>query len=986
MPLPSIGVTLTFLPSFNIYSLTRPAATPSSTQTSSPLKIVETGTGSFFTAPLTFVVGSTPTSKPEIPLGTAATSINFVSALPLTVPASLNIPGYGFVPSPTSIPGGPGPFSNATSTIIPVFSAGLLGNAYGGGLIKTASLFVTKLPFPNGPTGGVPPGYASTVNSKVSGIIPTQVYATLVGPYRNVSVAISDIIPTITTSAIISLATISADYLSKLESGIASSGTSPSETLFATASLVSVFPGLDYTALPSVIAETQTIISGTNLEGYSAITSTRFAASKPEISIVGSGFEVIPAGVSLTLDIPGASSTAQAGNVPGYSSFEAPDTLSAATFSGTLTGQSGVAVEISAPTLATGAQSAIAIGLPVVQSTSDVSTVKSVAAATAMLGAPTITMPAEGSLVSLASQTLVEIGAVGSPTYTLGEARGAPITLVPGQPAVSMLTPAVSASGLSPVSSENIPIFVSTTTGANGMIYFIPAATAIVSSPLFGVNSMTLPVSMPAETAASVFMPVIGANGATSFALVQAPVSSAVAVLQQSFGANGATITQAPATPSSIEGVQSETGIAPLMLSDISAATVLSAFIGANGATSLTQVIKIAAPTVKGLTPIVEANGVTSYLPAATQSVAIGLTPFVGANGIITFIQVTAPPPMTAAVLTPVVGSNGVTSLVPVPAQPGATEFTPVVGANGLTSLAAVPLSVEQVPAATPGEATATAPAVAFNDITSFSVIPSMPRQSSALMQSEAAGTRPFVGANGVLSFITASTPLGKLSVLTEGLAAGSTLAIIANGHTSYARFGAPSIQTLIPAQPAATVLTPVVGANGVTSLAVIPTPIVGANGLTSLAIFSTPIAAANGVTPPAVILTPVVGANGLTSLAVLATPIVGGNGLTSLAIGMAVEQTVTPTANPTLPILTYHSGGPFTRSSASTISGSGVSGIALQSGSALIVGSSGSSNTSVHAPFSPPPVVEFPGSASKLSISISAGFAGVILLLIILL
>ena len=47
----------------------------------------------------------------------------------------------------------------------------MLGNGYGGGFIVTPSLYVTKLPYPNGPPEGIPPGYGSASVSEVSIVI-----------------------------------------------------------------------------------------------------------------------------------------------------------------------------------------------------------------------------------------------------------------------------------------------------------------------------------------------------------------------------------------------------------------------------------------------------------------------------------------------------------------------------------------------------------------------------------------------------------------------------------------------------------------------------------------------------------------------------------------------------------------------------------------------------------------------------------------------
>ena len=67
-------------------------------------------------------------------------------------------------PSSTSVPAGSrfrskAPFLNTTSTVIPIWTPALLGNAYGGGYVSTPSIFVTSFPDSPRPSPGIPPGY-----------------------------------------------------------------------------------------------------------------------------------------------------------------------------------------------------------------------------------------------------------------------------------------------------------------------------------------------------------------------------------------------------------------------------------------------------------------------------------------------------------------------------------------------------------------------------------------------------------------------------------------------------------------------------------------------------------------------------------------------------------------------------------------------------------------------------------------------------------
>ena len=85
-------------------------------------------------------------------------------------PTKLEFPGYGIVPSPSKTSGKD--LSPNKSEVIPVWTPELLGNAYGGGFITTPSVYVTKLAFPNGPSGNVPPGYGQ-ISKPEESIVPS---------------------------------------------------------------------------------------------------------------------------------------------------------------------------------------------------------------------------------------------------------------------------------------------------------------------------------------------------------------------------------------------------------------------------------------------------------------------------------------------------------------------------------------------------------------------------------------------------------------------------------------------------------------------------------------------------------------------------------------------------------------------------------------------------------------------------------------------
>ena len=148
-----------------IYSLTLPSETPSATVTSTISGKPEGSSLGTATFPSTAPIFS---SKPETPnsrIGEPSKTVSVFQIMPsLTIsstPEITSFPGYQIVPSPTeeSSPSEKGAYTNATSSVIPVWTPGNLGHGYGGGFIITPSIYVTKLPFPNGPSEGVPPGY-----------------------------------------------------------------------------------------------------------------------------------------------------------------------------------------------------------------------------------------------------------------------------------------------------------------------------------------------------------------------------------------------------------------------------------------------------------------------------------------------------------------------------------------------------------------------------------------------------------------------------------------------------------------------------------------------------------------------------------------------------------------------------------------------------------------------------------------------------------
>ncbi|KAK4694650.1 hypothetical protein P7C71_g2965, partial [Lecanoromycetidae sp. Uapishka_2] len=532
-----------------------------------------------------------------------------------------------------------------------------------------------------------------------------------------------------------------------------------------------------------------------------------------------------------------------------------------------------------------------------------------------------ITLPAEGSLVPLASQTLVEIGAIGSPVSSSGESQ---IMLSPQDqtsasalPAATILSPVVGPNGVTTFAQVSAPVQPAVgnmipIVGANGvtsLVFSAAQSAASTLAPVVGANGVTSLIAGTVQSAAPTLTPVVGANGVTSIA---GPVQPAAGNLTPIVGANGVTsliagpVQSAAPTLSPVVGAN---GVASLIAGTVQfAAPTLSPVVGANGVTSLIAgTVQSAAPT---LTPVVGANGVTSFVTSLVQSTASTFTPVVGANGVTTFVQVSAPNQPAAPVLTRVVGSNGVTFLIPAPAQSAATVFLPVVGANGVTSF------------------------------------------TQALAAATAIG--PGAGANGATTLATTSSPSEQAPAPALTAATVLTPIVGANGVTSLA---------VIP--------TPVVGANGLTSLAIFSTPVAAANGESPPAVILTPVVGANGLTSLAVLATPVVGANGLTSLAIGL-----GNEQT------AVQSSGAPTLVPGSVLVAAQEGSATPPVSVSPGANSGVD---SSTNGSVPNSDSVSTNGTVHVPLSPSQILEFQGSAVKPSLSVAGGLVGMLALLFLM-
>ena len=142
--------------------------------------------------------------------------------------------------------------------------------------------------------------------------------------------------------------------------------------------------------------------------------------------------------------------------------------------------------------------------------------------------------------------------------------------------------------------------------------------------------------------------------------------------------------------------------------------------------------------------------------------------------------------------------------------------------------------------------------------------------------------------------------------------------------------------------------------------------------------------------------MTPVVGANGLTSLAVVATPVVGANGLTSLAIGFETEAS--PAVGQSNSVPTPVEGFVLVQSPSFTSQVSGgipAQGNTAASGVNVIVpsgsgespesGGSGSGNYSIHVFLNPTAATHFEGFATRSSLSFGVGLLALMVFFVLL-
>ena len=460
--------------------------------------------------------------------------------------STLQFPGYGIVPSPTSATGSLREelFVNPTSTI-PVYTAALLGNAYGGGFVSTPSVYVTKLPYPNGPSSGVPPGYGS--ESSIA-IIENNVTAMVNSP-----------------SSVVPPGLISGSNVTAVVTGLEASSTSG--------------VGLQSTTKTGLPESTATIASNL-LSGSAAKTSENESSTPTFISLSPFGGEV------------GQESSSAA--VPTVISIEVPSSLGSIVLgieanvvpSATVSGQTGNSESSGAniiTALVAGTSPAGASSPEVTQARNAV--LSSLAAAglstslvnvqVAVVGPSTPSGQTAES--SFPTSTLIGSVAIPSTVITLSptfSSSGVNIEATPSENGAIIIPSLPAEQTAEPVVTLAIGSTAEQTSTAGQPVASTPApiliannstALAVVPSPVVGVNGLTsLAVfSTPIAPAAGLtnpavlLTPIVGPNGLTSLAVVATPVVGANGLTSLAIGFETETTPaagQSNGAPTPIEG------------------------------------------------------------------------------------------------------------------------------------------------------------------------------------------------------------------------------------------------------------------------------------------------------------------------------------------------------------------------------------------------------------------------------------------------
>ncbi|CAD6575177.1 MAG: hypothetical protein ASARMPRED_007122 [Alectoria sarmentosa] len=733
-----------------VYSLPQPSLALLSISTSSRAETLGTGGLSAILSTNTIPIIPLQTgisSRPEVP-GTAAPSssvvgfpsfVSLIASATVGVSSTLEFPGYGIVPSPINAPGSPREeiISNATSSIIPVYTAALLGNAYGGGFISTPSVYVTKLPYPNGPSSGIPPGYGS--ESSIT-IIENNVTAVNLGastsapgPESMTGIESPTLATTITSNGSVLISSL----------GASTSAPGPQSTT-----------GIGLPAFTATIASNVSILFGSLGASIISATISESEGSTPTfVSLSPFGGEVgqesgsiavpnvvsieVPSSLGVGMEASVASSataTAQTGNSGSGSANVVTALIAATSPAGALSAEVNQVSNAVLSSLAAAGLPTSSVNVQVAVVGSSTTLIVGMSGAAAVSSFPISTLI--GGVVNLSSVATLSPLDVGSPTSTLteGTAKLSPVATVlgTGPSSFPISTPIEGAAILSPVVTVS-PLGVGspTSTLIGGVAILSPVVTvsslsagspisapirgaailsAVTTLPLLGAGSSSFPTSVliggaavvstvatasppgaglssfqaitEAEIAGTSATSAIGFAGVIEASVVPATTIAGVA-LGLSFSSSGVNI-EATLAGSPTSGEMGAT-IIPSLPAEQSAGPVVTLAVGS----SAEQTPAAGQPAASIPTSIVVANGSTAL--------AVIPSPVIGANGL-TSLAIFSTPIAPAAglttpavLLTPIVGPNGLTSL--------AVVATPIVGANGLTSLA-IGFETETTPAA----------------------------------------------------------------------------------------------------------------------------------------------------------------------------------------------------------------------------------------------------------------------------------------------
>ena len=480
-------------------------------------------------------------------------------------------PGYGIIASPVSTPGLPKVRlnSNKTSSIIPVYTPALLGNAYGGGFVGTPSIYVTPLPYPNGPSSGIPPGYGSQSSITVVQSNVTAIFNGLgasstsaAGMQSTTEISVPALTTTIASNVSILFGSYGASNIPATSSG--------NESVAPTFISLSPFGGevgqeSGSTTIPSVVSSGVPSSLSSATVGIEASVALSATASMPIGNSESGGARVITALIAATS--PAAALSAEVSQVSNA-------VLSSLAAAGLLTSSVNVQVAVvgSSTTSVVGSPSTTGLAGMAEASIVPATTVAGLVLSPYLSGSGT-----NVQALSASSSTSGETGASIILSVPAEQSAGPLVTL-----AVGSSSEQTAAAGLPAVSIPTLNRFASSTT-----------TPSVIPSPVVGANGQTV---VPEMSSASLPTPFIVANGITAIAVVPSPV----------VGANGLTSLAVFSTP-----------IAPAA-GLTTPSVLLTPVVGANGLTSLAVVA----------TPVVGTNGLTSLAigfeteasPAAGQS------------------------------------------------------------------------------------------------------------------------------------------------------------------------------------------------------------------------------------------------------------------------------------------------------------------------------------------------------------------------------